>query len=50
MYVRSLRVAGSKSFANPTILEFEPAVNVIVGRNGSGESNSADSLAWVLGS
>ena len=50
MYVRSLRLAGFKSFAAPTILEFEPGVNVIVGPNGSGKSNIADALAWVLGS
>ena len=50
MYVRSLRLAGFKSFATPTILEFEPGVNVIVGPNGSGKSNIADALAWVLGS
>lgn len=50
MFVKRLRVAGFKSFADPTILEFEPGVNVIVGPNGSGKSNIADALAWVLGS
>ena len=50
MFVNSLRLAGFKSFADPTILEFEPGVNVIVGPNGSGKSNIADGLAWVLGS
>ncbi|MEA2447775.1 MAG: hypothetical protein QOK47_1412, partial [Actinomycetota bacterium] len=50
MYVKALRLAGFKSFADPTILEFEPGVNVIVGPNGSGKSNIADALSWVLGS
>ena len=50
MHVKALRLAGFKSFATPTILEFEPGVNVIVGPNGSGKSNVADALSWVLGS
>lgn len=43
-------MAGFKSFADPTLLEFGTGVNVIVGPNGSGKSNIADALAWVLGS
>jgi chromosome segregation protein len=50
MYIKRLRMAGFKSFADPTVLEFEPGVNVIVGPNGSGKSNIADALSWVLGS
>jgi chromosome segregation protein len=50
MFVKALRLAGFKSFADPTVLEFEPGVNVIVGPNGSGKSNIADALSWVLGS
>jgi chromosome segregation protein len=50
MYVKALKLAGFKSFADPTLMEFEPGVNVIVGPNGSGKSNIADALSWVLGS
>jgi chromosome segregation protein len=50
MFVRSLRIAGFKSFADPIVLEFEPGINVIVGPNGSGKSNIADALGWALGS
>src|SRR5918997_4966529 len=50
MFVKALRIAGFKSFADPTVLEFQPGVNVIVGPNGSGKSNIADALSWVLGS
>jgi chromosome segregation protein len=50
MFVKSLRLSGFKSFATPTVLEFDRGVNVIVGPNGSGKSNIADALTWVLGS
>ncbi|MDQ3751813.1 MAG: AAA family ATPase, partial [Actinomycetota bacterium] len=50
MYVRSLRVAGFKSFGDPVTFEWKPGVNAIIGPNGSGKSNIADAMAWVLGS
>ncbi|MGH8935259.1 MAG: chromosome segregation protein SMC [Acidimicrobiia bacterium] len=49
MYLRSLRLAGFKSFADRTRLEFEPGVTVVVGPNGSGKSNLVEAVAWVMG-
>src|SRR3984885_13011787 len=40
---------GFKSFADPTTIDLEPGVTVIVGPNGSGKSNVVDGVAWVLG-
>lgn len=49
MYLKSLKLAGFKSFADRTRLELRPGVTVVVGPNGSGKSNLVDALAWVLG-
>ena len=44
-----MTLKGFKSFAEPTTLDFEPGVTVVVGPNGSGKSNVVDAIAWVLG-
>lgn len=49
MLLKSLSLAGFKSFATRTRLDFESGVTVVVGPNGSGKSNLLDALSWVMG-
>lgn len=49
VYLERVEVHGFKSFAEPTVVTFEPSITCIVGPNGSGKSNIVDAIRWVLG-
>ena len=44
-----LRLAGFKSFVDPTELHIEPGLTGVVGPNGCGKSNLVEALKWVMG-
>jgi len=49
MRLKSLEIAGFKSFAKKSTLTFEAPITAVVGPNGSGKSNVAESFRFVLG-
>ncbi len=49
MQVDRLRLAGFKSFVEPTELVIAPGLTGIVGPNGCGKSNLVEALRWVMG-
>lgn len=44
-----IKLAGFKSFVDPTTLEFTTPLVAIVGPNGCGKSNIIDAIRWVMG-
>ena len=49
MRLRQIKLAGFKSFAEPTVLDVPGQLVGVVGPNGCGKSNIIDAVRWVLG-
>ena len=49
MRLSQIKIAGFKSFVDPTKLSFPASVTGIVGPNGCGKSNVIDAVRWVMG-
>jgi chromosome segregation protein len=47
--LKKLIIHGFKSFADKTVIEFQPGMTAIVGPNGCGKSNIVDALRFVMG-
>ncbi|OHU85781.1 MULTISPECIES: chromosome segregation SMC family protein [Pseudoalteromonas] len=49
MRLSSIKLAGFKSFVEPTKIPFPDPMTCVVGPNGCGKSNVIDAVRWVLG-
>ena len=49
MRLSKIKLAGFKSFVDPTTIDFPSNLNGIVGPNGCGKSNTIDAVRWVMG-
>lgn len=49
MRLKQIKLAGFKSFVDPTQVPFPTAMTCVVGPNGCGKSNVIDAVRWVLG-
>ena len=49
MKFERLRLAGFKSFCDPTEFKIEPGLTGVVGPNGCGKSNLVEAMRWVMG-
>ena len=49
MHLRQIKLAGFKSFVDPTPIEVPGSLVGVVGPNGCGKSNVIDAVRWVLG-
>mgnify|MGYP000155305608 FL=1 len=49
MRLKKIKLAGFKSFVDPTTIHFPDDMTAVVGPNGCGKSNVIDAVRWVLG-
>ena len=49
MRLKSIKLAGFKSFVDPTTVPFPTNLAAVVGPNGCGKSNIIDAVRWVMG-
>ncbi|EIK52005.1 chromosome segregation protein SMC [Stutzerimonas stutzeri TS44] len=49
MRLKSIKLAGFKSFVDPTTVSFPSNMAAVVGPNGCGKSNIIDAVRWVMG-
>ena len=49
MRLTKIKLAGFKTFVDPTSLSFPSNLTGIIGPNGCGKSNIIDAIRWVMG-